>query len=148
MAKLPSRPNDPQPTRNASVPAPPLKPVVSTEAIPEHVIYLPSNAAARQPLQVLVALHGMGNDGAGEAAPLLAQAEVQFGAARTGVAVASVNLPHQGSSVRHVHRGGGADGGPRPAGERRAARQDDGARAFARSQGQQQPQADERREQR
>jgi len=52
-----------------------LKPVVSTEAIPAHTLYLPTNAAARQPLPVLVALHGMGNDGASFSGPLLAQAE-------------------------------------------------------------------------
>jgi predicted esterase len=52
-----------------------LQPAASAQAVPPHSLYLPTNAAARQPLQVLVAIHGMGGDGASFAAPLLAQAE-------------------------------------------------------------------------
>ena len=63
----------------AAVPRPQaLRPVTSTDPIPAHVLYLPTNAAARAAaggLQVLVALHGIGGDGAGFSAPLLDQAE-------------------------------------------------------------------------
>ena len=51
------------------------RPVATTAPVPPHVLYLPTNAAARQPLPVLVALHGMGGDGAGFSAPLVAYAE-------------------------------------------------------------------------
>lgn len=51
------------------------EPLVSAEVVPQHSLLLPPNAAARQPLQVLVALHGMGWDGSTFAAPLVAQAE-------------------------------------------------------------------------
>src|SRR5205823_12922350 len=63
----------------AAVPRPRVvRPVTSSEAVPPHVLYLPTNAAARAAsggLQVLVAVHGMGGDGAGFSAPLLDQAE-------------------------------------------------------------------------
>lgn len=49
--------------------------VSSPEPVLPHALYLPNNAAAKQPLQVLVALHGMGWDGSSFAAPLVAQAE-------------------------------------------------------------------------
>ena len=49
--------------------------VSSPEPALPHALYLPTNAAAHQPLQVLVALHGMGWDGSSFAAPLVAQAE-------------------------------------------------------------------------
>jgi pimeloyl-ACP methyl ester carboxylesterase len=39
------------------------------------MVWVPSNAASRQPLQVLVALHGMGGDGQSFAAPLISAAE-------------------------------------------------------------------------
>ena len=60
----------------AKVPRPRMvEPLVSAEVVPQHSLYLPSKAAARQPLQVIVALHGMGWDGSSFAAPLVAQAE-------------------------------------------------------------------------
>jgi poly(3-hydroxybutyrate) depolymerase len=55
----------------------PAEPLVAALPVPQHSIYTPSNAAARGPLQVLVALHGMGWDGSTFAAPLVAQAERQ-----------------------------------------------------------------------
>lgn len=39
--------------------------------------YVPSNATARQPLQVVIALHGMGGEGRGFAASLIREAERQ-----------------------------------------------------------------------
>ena len=47
----------------------------TVDAIPPHALYLPSDAASRGPLPVLVALHGMGWDGPSFSAPLLAQAD-------------------------------------------------------------------------
>jgi poly(3-hydroxybutyrate) depolymerase len=53
--------------------------MVSTQlagpSVPAHILYLPSNAAARGPLKVLVALHGMGSNGTEVSAPLQAYAE-------------------------------------------------------------------------
>lgn len=63
----------------AAVPRPrALQPSASNEAVPNHLLYLPSNAAARSAaggLRVLVALHGMGGDGEAIATPLLSQAD-------------------------------------------------------------------------
>jgi pimeloyl-ACP methyl ester carboxylesterase len=55
----------------------PAEPLVSAQPVPPHSLYAPSNAAARGPLRVLVALHGMGWDGSSFAAPLVAEAERQ-----------------------------------------------------------------------
>src|SRR5687768_9032867 len=63
-------------TARAAVPRPRhFQPQASTQPVPPHSLYLPSNAAARGPLPVLVAAHGMGGEGTSFAAPLLAQAE-------------------------------------------------------------------------
>jgi pimeloyl-ACP methyl ester carboxylesterase len=58
-----------------ATPAWPLRSSMQPAALPLSFLYIPSNASTRGPLQVLVALHGMGNDGSGEAGPLLAEAE-------------------------------------------------------------------------
>lgn len=60
----------------AAVPRPrQLRPAASSEAVPPHLLYLPSNAAAHQPLPVLLVIHGMGGDGPSFAQPLLSEAE-------------------------------------------------------------------------
>jgi predicted esterase len=56
-------------------PARTILPNGQAQTAPAAPVYLPSDPQASGPLQVLVALHGMGNDGPGFAGPLLAEAE-------------------------------------------------------------------------
>lgn len=61
----------------------------AVEPLSDYALYLPSDAARRQPLRVLVALHGMGGNGPDFARPLLPLAE------RHGWVVLAPTLPYR-----------------------------------------------------
>ncbi len=50
-------------TQTATKSTPKFSVTPAADALPEYALYLPSNATAGQPLQVMVALHGMGGNG-------------------------------------------------------------------------------------
>lgn len=69
--------------------APRVAQATAVEPLTDWVLHLPSNAPHRQPLQVLVAMHGMGGNGPDFAKPLLPTAEAM------GWAVLAPTMPYR-----------------------------------------------------
>ena len=74
---------------SSSAPSSVRQPPPPVEPLSGYALYLPPDAESRQPLRVLVALHGMGGNGPDFARPLLSAAE------RNGWAVLAPTLPYR-----------------------------------------------------
>ena len=117
--------------------APRVAQAPGVEPLSEWVLYLPPDARNRQPLQVLVAMHGMGGNGPDFARPLLPNAEAMgwavlaptmpyrdfrdpelVSAAKVGILLASVVAGLLGAALLWRGAGAGQDlsAGPSPPG--------------------------------